>query len=685
MLQCPKFTPLQTRLFASVTALALLALVYWSLSNPHFAYAAELSLDGTGQPRSSGEDHNWHRIEDLVSLDETEELEDRHGRQEEGEEAEEESHNHIYGKRATAATTIMGNNIGTDYQLLPGNMTLLVFPNQYLTANKTDSGVGLPSEVQEKRLSSVKHAELRRRDDVADVLEARQTDDSDTDRTIYISANVCQQPTWNGTGPQIAAPPQLTLYVSKTADNTNLGPSEGNTSQTIQPFDAGFVNASVVGATGSWHMAVSAPKLPEGFVGSWTYSLAASIDGYFYAAELSESFLYLVDTDHDSALLVTDNLTTADSSSTVYQEWMNLTAPFIIFATNTNLTGVWGMENSYCGLETFVQANQQIEASRADLQGNGTHVQMGMTTRGLGKKPKEQFYVTSLNSSSTYRAFLAMDGNSTVYGNGVVGGGGKVWQPVSFTTKSEGNCQLLFNMTFCDEVAYAVPSNPNTMTTFEDLQAFYENYTTTWWAPFNWTLAQIPCNTTSDAQYSLAKNCTDCAAAYKEWLCAVSIPRCQDFTNQADYLQIRNVGQSFYNNDSMLPDEFLNSNYVPMPNAPSVQGSNAFDQTYISSWATNRSRNVQIDEVIKPGPYKEVMPCEDLCYSLMQSCPASIGFVCPYRGRGLEAGYGKRSSSGVTCSYLGAVYYVNDAVGIATPVWRALAFAGLVGWTLASI
>lgn len=679
VLQCPKFTPLQTRLFASVTTLALLVLLYWSLSSPQFAYAAELPLDGRGLPRSGGEDHNWHRIEDLDSLEEIYEHEGVGGGEKEG-----GFHEYSYEKRADEATQIRGNNVDTSYDLSPGNTTVLEYPRTLLEANRTDSGDGLPRDLVERRLNGVKHAELRKRDDLGGELQTRQ--ESDSNRTIYISANVCSQPTWNGTEPQPGPPPQLTLYVSTKENNTNLGPGVGNASQTIQPFDRGFANASVVGVTGAWRLAVSAPELPRGFTGSWTYSLAASIDGYFHSIESSDAFLYLVDTDYNSALLVTDNLTEADSNTTVYKQWMNLTAPFIMFAANTNLTSLWGMENSYCGLDQFVKANGQIEASREDLVGQETHVQMGMTTRGLGKKPKQQFYVTNLNSSSEYRGFLAMRGNSTAYGDGVVGGGGKVWQPVFFTTKSDGNCQLLYNMTFCDEVAYAVPANPNTMKSFEELQNFYENYTTTWWAPFNWTLSQIACNTTSDAQYSLAKNCTNCAAAYKEWLCAVSIPRCQDFTNTADYLQIRNVGQSFYNNDSMLDSDFLNSQYIAMPNAPSIQGSNAFDQTYMSSFATNQSRNPRIDEVIKPGPYKEVLPCEDLCYSLMQSCPASIGFVCPYRGRGLEAGYGMRSPNGVTCSYLGAVYYVNGAsAGFGLPVWRALAFAGIVGWVLAFI
>ncbi|SMR46463.1 unnamed protein product [Zymoseptoria tritici ST99CH_1E4] len=680
LIQCPKFTPLQTRLIASVTALALLALVYYSLASPHFAYAAELPHDGTGELRTiEGEQHlvQWEdSVDPIVQL----RLDPEH----EGEDAQNDAQKDeiTHSRRALQTETIRGNNIATRYDLSAGNTTLLEFPNRFLIGNHTESGKGLPGTLDRRTTGPIKpkHAELKKRS--AEGLEARQ--DTESDRTIFISANVCMQPTWNGTGTQSAAPPQLTLYVANSADSTSIGPGVSNQTQAIYPFDSGFVNASVPNATGTWNMAVSAPALPDGFVGSWTYTLAASIDDYFYSVNTTGPFLHLVDTDYDSALLVTDNLTSADSSDSVYQQWMNLTAPFIIFASDANLTGLWGMENSFCGLETFAKGNNQIQASQTDLQGNGTHVQMGMITRGLGNKPKEQFYVTNLNSSSEYRAFLAIEGNSTASGDGVVGGGGKVWQPVPFSTKSDGNCQLLFNMSFCDEVAYAVPSNPKTMPTFEDLQRFYENHTTTWWAPFNWTLAQIPCNTTSESQYSLAKNCTNCAAAYKEWLCAVSIPRCEDFSSEDAFLQVRNVGQPFFNNDTMLDSDFLNSNYVPMPDAPTVQGSNAFSQTYLSNVATNRSRNGLIDEVIQPGPYKEILPCEDLCYSLMQSCPAAMGFVCPYPGRGLEAGYGKRSKNGsLTCSYLGAVYYQNDAAGLIQPVWKTLLVTAAVTWALA--
>ncbi|KXT05893.1 hypothetical protein AC578_393 [Pseudocercospora eumusae] len=665
LFQCPKLTPIQTRLLASAAALALLGLIFWSLSNPHFAYAAELPMDGSGGVRN-GQDHNWHRIQEALALNaELHALDHGHGQQEKKPQ-----------KRAEADSQIQGNNIASPYTVSAGNQTLLMYPNRFLTGNHTAKGKGLPSDIQEsKRVTKVKHSELRKRQD------------SDSDRTIYISANTCTQPVWNGSEPQIEAPPQLTLYVSTNSGNTNLGPNAGNDSQKVYPFVNGFVNASVDNASGDWYMAVSGPSLPDGFSGSWTYRLAVSIDDYFYAAEMANPFLFQVDTDSDSALLVTDNLTQADASELLYTEWMDLGAPFIMFAVNNNLTGLMGLQSSFCGLQTFVSDNHQIQAKQDDMGGNTTNVQMGMITRGLGHKPKEQFYVNALNSSSSYQAFLAMDGNSTASGDGVVGGGGKVWAPVPFSTKSDGNCQLLFNLTFCDEVAYAVPANPSNepVSSFEALQNFYENYTTTWYSPFNQTLAQIACNTTTDAQYSLAKNCTDCAAAYKEWLCAVSIPRCEDFSNQAPYLQPRNVGQKFYNNDSMLDSDFLLSNFVPMTKAPTLEGSNAYQQTYNWSFATNRSRNQMIDEVIQPGPYKEVLPCEDLCYSLMQSCPASIQFGCPYPGRGLEVSYGKRSTSGLTCSYLGAVYYLNGATSSITNAGflRALVVAGMVALGLA--
>lgn len=241
-----------------------------------------------------------------------------------------------------------------------------------------------------------------------------------------------------------------------------------------------------------------------------------------------------------------------------------------------------------------------------------------------------------------------MSGNSTDQGKGVVGGGGKVWTNMTFDTKSNDNCRLMYNMSFCSEVAYAVPSNPKIFggtTGFADLASVYDDYAATMYQNFNWSLQQIPCNTTASAQYSLARNCDDCARAYKQWLCAVTIPRCEDWDNPASYLQARNMAQNFVNGSS--------PSWMTDPNGA--------QQVLLGSVQSNQSRNSQIiDTVIQPGPYKEVMPCIDLCYDLVQSCPAALGFGCP-QGRYQNMSYGVRSQDAgvISCSYLGAAYYLS--------------------------
>ena len=188
---------------------------------------------------------------------------------------------------------------------------------------------------------------------------------------------------------------------------------------------------------------------------------------------------------------------------------------------------------------------------------------------------------------------------------------------------------LLFNLPFCSSVAYAAPGNPSSKNTSisnaTSLGLIYDDYALLAWTNFKYSLAQVACDTTSSAQYSLVRTCTDCANAYKEWLCAVVIPRCEDFSNKSVNLQPRAIGQPFingtYGNKSVDDPAWSNENQL---------------KTYFNS-----SRNPMIDSVIQPGPYKEVLPCEDICYELVRSCPSFLGFGCPLAGHGLNYSYGK--------------------------------------------
>ena len=172
------------------------------------------------------------------------------------------------------------------------------------------------------------------------------------------------------------------------------------------------------------------------------------------------------------------------------------------------------------------------------------------------------------------------------------------------------------------------PKNPNTtLTNITALGLHYDQNATDAYQFFNKSLQQVPCNTSSTAQYSLARNCDDCADAYKQWLCAVIIPRCQDYTNDASYLQPRAVNTPFVNQTL----------------AGMVQGGPEFGMKNMTYY--NASRNPMIDSDISPGPYKEILPCKEVCYNLVQSCPALLQFACPLPNFGLNWTYGDLDTS----------------------------------------
>lgn len=205
-------------------------------------------------------------------------------------------------------------------------------------------------------------------------------------------------------------------------------------------------------------------------------------------------------------------------------------------------------------------------------------------------------------------------------------------------------------------MAYAVPANPSL--TNNELSKIYDDNAQKLYKNFNYSLQQVQCDAPPEERYSLATNCTACERAYKEWLCAVTIPRCADFSENAHFLQVRNAGQKFLNGSSIPEDS-------PLRKFP----------------PTNSSRNPLIDKEIKPGPYKEILTCRDVCHTLVKSCPASLQFSCP-QGRQLDWSYGVRNESGIiTCNYLGAAYYLSHAPSFYQSVWTTL--AGLVSFWVA--
>ncbi|CAK7274875.1 hypothetical protein SEPCBS57363_006388 [Sporothrix epigloea] len=556
--------------------------------------------------------------------------------------------------RAPPGVSSLTNNVPETLNVVLGTTQVFVFEKALMFGRDVDEN-GTQDELKRRNADYEEDEGDDERDD-GDFVLGDKNDRSDrslsrrqgsngTTRTVYFSANTCIQPQL--LSPTISgAIPQLTMYVSTTPENISPGPASNPKQQTRHVFTEGAVMVSV-NVSSDVYVGISAPNISTTmFSGLYNFQLAASLDEWYHSYDNeTDANLIWVDSDASASLLYTHNLT--DSTDSVKDRDIMSVEPYVMFAQNSEDRSVDGVRFSYCGLQTYAQIAATNNGKFTSL------VSTSMTLAGLGNLPKQQFYFSGLNASSSYVGILAalpQNGTGQI-GSNVIGGGGKVARATIFQTKAANTtCEVVYNLNFCNETAYAVPGNPERFASAADLASVYDTYASDMFNTFMKVLAQIPCEAPDTQRYSLARNCSDCQAAYKTWLCSVAIPRCSDFSDNSPWLQPRAISQPFPETGIFL-DAAIAAQY------PNIS-------------AFNSSRNPFIDETIAPGPYKEVLPCEDLCYNLVQSCPSAIGFSCPRPAKyGFNTSYGIRTSADlngfVTCNYPGAAHYFS--IGPAGP------------------
>ncbi|RGP62490.1 hypothetical protein FLONG3_10192, partial [Fusarium longipes] len=415
-------------------------------------------------------------------------------------------------------------------------------------------------------------------------------------KTVYVSVNTCSRPTLKSkdknNSPEIA--PQLSLYTStsskiKCPDSSNYNKTNSNLQRI--PLDEGAAMVTI-NATDAFYISVAAPNITKKHDGDWKYQIAISFDEYYhnYDSKSDTARLLLMDFDSTSALLVTSNLT-EDSSET--QQIMKRPPPYQLFVGDEKLRSIDGLRHSACGLAQSAEiwANGNKTGRHNDL------VTTGVTTRGPGQLPKQQFLIAGLNHSTSYSGILVKMPQGNNKRAETSGGGGTVYRATSFQTSSSSNCKMVTNLDFCNETQYAVPGNDKKFNNTA-LAKHYDDYARKMYANFEKVMMQLPCETPPESRYSLARNCDQCREAYKRWLCTVTIPRCEDVMGGSRFSVVRNGFQAFPNGTT-LPDNFRKG---------------------LKLSANNSSRNAWIDETVEPGPYKELLPCEDICYDVVQSC-----------------------------------------------------------------
>ena len=415
---------------------------------------------------------------------------------------------------------------------------------------------------------------------------------------IFITGNICSQPT-----NVQANETSLAVYYSFNSSmfgNFELG------SMTL--YQNGYFQALTDVPSGNstkdsiLYIAVRAPENTNR-TAEWSYQIGVSQNDLVFQWD-DRSWAQVVDTDENSALIVTGNLT-----SSLDQDWNELNATESRYSlyvySYENRDYFSALNESWCAVR-----NGPALMTLEDFDSSYT-----IRNGGL----QQQFYIKGLNESTKYIAYLLSDFQGSDFG-------GALYQPFEFETLDKPACELIFDLPFCDQVAYSVPSNSKD--TKEDVSALYDNQAKELYGNFSKALQQIACNTTEDSIFSPVRTCEDCAASYKNWLCAVTIPRCST----------RNLTGYVYRD-------------------------------------LNESRNSFINDMVLPDfSYFEILPCLNVCDAIVRDCPADFGFLCPTKNLTNSYLKGSADIDGFpTCNYVGKYKATSGVLSMYMVNWYLLA------------
>lgn len=444
----PGFTPAWPRTTAYVPKPLLLSILYFQFSLLRLTFARD-----TGSVEQ--EDHNHPRLLNFAQQPEglagVELLQNEH----------EENYEPVFLGldrsiigRAPPEIQTLGNNAPAQSKVIKkgGSPHYWIFPKEVLFGPRAPAATGLLFEENPRSLNystatrdtSIENEEIDR---------SKRQNTSSTKRLLYITLTTCDGPLLKTSTIRDEAPGGLELYVSMTSNNRK--PTSTNHDHVVEVI--GGFGAINLQASDDVFFAV-APKSEE-FDGSYTYELTASIDAPFAAyndggnsnSMSRNDFIFFIDSDSDSALFDSNFTTTENSSSPVFQQVMDNPPPYSIFLHNEDDSSIIGVQNSLCGLKRKAQILLNGKGNGTDSTDgmnstNGTTKMFSMIVQD-GRRPAQQFHVTGLNASSSYYAIMAVEGNSTAAGSGVVRGGGTVGKSIKFKTKS-GSASLSSSLFF---------------------------------------------------------------------------------------------------------------------------------------------------------------------------------------------------------------------------------------------
>ena len=196
-------------------------------------------------------------------------------------------------------------------------------------------------------------------------------------------------------------------------------------------------------------------------------------------------------------------------------------------------------------------------------------------------------------------------------------------------------CPLAYALDLCPAVAHAValptPANGGLLTSLPESLV---NQLNDYLASYALSLGTWPCGRAED-RYSFVADCEDCWRAYRDWLCAVSLPRVCSSDAGSTTRRVANASTPVQCGEG--------------PEVGSEPATEADDETsrpplLSRSPASPRSPSLALADVQPTYAYSELPPCLGLCYHVDRLCPVFLGFRCPIATGGRDGrGTARRS------------------------------------------
>ncbi|KAL9931833.1 hypothetical protein V8E36_009383 [Tilletia maclaganii] len=372
--------------------------------------------------------------------------------------------------------------------------------------------------------------------------------------------------------------------------------------------------------------------------GTWSVRVTASI----YVAPESVSLyegVSLDDTDWSSAIVTSRML--PNTSVTNTSQHLSPNVSVYVLPSDGPVALNQYFNSSLCALEeAFAAFNSSgivyfntSETSRGmtNLRIGGPFTKGGIDANALNSISRVQIKIVELSPATNYTVWMRY--TQPQFPRVPLGVMDSILYPaIKMLTKSSPNCRLVSDLDFCPSVAYSIPIAPGIETAVAIAAA---NLTITPnMANFTRMINTFPCGDPYFGSYSVVSTCEDCKNAYRDWLCAVVLPRCTDpiapELSAASQLGTELTGAPTGTNTRLLP-------YIVNRN---VEGSNN---------GTTPSRRPYIDKLLRPGTYGELLPCIYTCHFVSRACPPINGWswTCPQWDISAQRDYGTFVDAGV--------------------------------------